>query len=54
VEHGVLALIGVPLESGTRAIGVTTRAGWRPTPVQARFLDLLKETATEIKIPEIG
>ncbi len=54
VEHGVLALIGAPLESGTRAIGVTTRAGWRPSPVQARFLDLLKETAAEMKIPEIG
>ena len=42
VESGMLAAIEVPAGLPSRVIGVTTRAGWRPTPLQARFLDLLR------------
>ncbi len=54
VERGLLAPIGRPLEDGTRMIGVTTRVGWRPTPAQARFLDLVHDAAGNATIPEIG
>lgn len=38
---GVLTMIGQPFEGATRSIGVTTRSDWRPTRMQARFIDLL-------------
>lgn len=41
VESGMLATIATPDDLPSRLIGVTTRADWRPTPLQARFLDLL-------------
>lgn len=41
IDSGMLAMIGPELESSGRVIGVTTRAGWRPTRVQARFLEVL-------------
>ncbi|WP_245858562.1 LysR family transcriptional regulator [Sphingomonas guangdongensis] len=44
-EAGVLAPIGPPLHQGNRTIGISTRAGWRPTPAQARFLTLLRDAA---------
>ncbi len=45
IESEVLAAIGAPLEGTLRTIGVTTRAGWRPTAMQALFLDILKRSA---------
>jgi DNA-binding transcriptional LysR family regulator len=54
VERGLLALIGTPLEDGMRMIGVTTRAGWRPTSAQVQFLDLVRDAAEAMAIPEIG
>jgi DNA-binding transcriptional LysR family regulator len=45
VNSAILALIGPPLAASTRTIGITTRPGWRPTAMQARFLDLLREHA---------
>jgi len=41
LSAGVLAQIGTAPPQGRRAIGIATRAGWRPTPLQARFLALL-------------
>jgi DNA-binding transcriptional LysR family regulator len=38
---GALTMIGQPFEGATRSIGVTTRSDWRPTRMQARFIDLL-------------
>lgn len=52
VESGVLAAIGQPLEGGVRTIGITTRAGWRPTAAQHRFLALLESATMETRIPE--
>jgi DNA-binding transcriptional LysR family regulator len=45
IDSGVLAVIGAPLEHTRRDIGVTTRADWRPTEVQGRFVALLREQA---------
>lgn len=41
LDSGFLAQIGPALPQGFRTIGVTTRADWRPTAAQQRFLDLL-------------
>lgn len=41
IENGMLAAIDSAAALPGRTIGVTTRAGWRPTPLQARFLALL-------------
>ena len=43
VETGLLALIGRPRDDMVRTIGVSTRADWRPTALQTRFLELLAE-----------
>ncbi|RZM03755.1 MAG: LysR family transcriptional regulator [Sphingomonas sp.] len=45
VRSGVLAQIGTPLADTTRTIGVTTRHGWRPSAIQARFTTLIEEIA---------
>jgi len=47
IAAGVLVSIGPPPLEDARTIGVTTRADWRPTPSQARFLSLLK-AATDL------
>jgi LysR family transcriptional regulator, regulator for genes of the gallate degradation pathway len=33
------------LPTSVRTIGVTTRAGWRPTAAQRRFLELVEAAA---------
>lgn len=43
---GLLAVLPTPLPV-TRTIGITTRAGWRPTAPQLRFIALLREVAAE-------
>lgn len=43
IEAGMLVRIGGALAGTVRTIGVTTRAGWRPTLAQDRFLALLRE-----------
>lgn len=51
LHTGLLATLGPPLVGATRRIGVTTRAGWRPTRSHARLIDLLDQVAKTI--PEI-
>ncbi len=51
IEAGLLATIGPPLE-GERTIGVTTRAGWRPTPAQSRLLLELERAARPARLQE--
>lgn len=41
LANGVLTTIGQPIHGAMRTIGLTTRSGWRPTPMQQRFIDLL-------------
>ncbi|MGZ8346951.1 MAG: LysR substrate-binding domain-containing protein [Allosphingosinicella sp.] len=46
-DSGALVAIGEPIEETRRPIGLTTRAGWRPTPAQKRFTDLLRELTSD-------
>ncbi|WP_066801337.1 LysR family transcriptional regulator [Sphingomonas soli] len=48
IETGMLTRIGGELPGTVRTIGVTTRAGWRPTLAQNRFLDLLNEQGLQL------
>jgi DNA-binding transcriptional LysR family regulator len=47
LSGGLLARIGPPLVGHERTIGITTRADWRPTPVQHRFLHHVEAVAAE-------
>lgn len=42
---GLLSVVPVALPPTRRPIGVTTRAGWRPTALQREFLEMLREAA---------
>jgi len=44
LEAGVLATLPTPAPV-LRQIGITTRAGWRPTAPQAAFMDILRQVA---------
>lgn len=46
LEAGLLAALPTPVPV-SRTIGIATRAGWRPTPVQAAFLQVLRDTAAK-------
>lgn len=50
---GLLAVIGGPIESTRRPIGLTFRADWRPTEAQAQFLALLRTLGAESGLPGI-
>lgn len=43
IGHGLLTMLDMALTDTRRAIGVTTRRGWRPTPAQRALLDLLQD-----------
>lgn len=47
IASGMLTTIGEPLTHGTRTIGITTRADWRPTRAQRRLLTLLEAAAKD-------
>ena len=53
IESGLLAAIGAPPPNGRRAIGLSTRENWRPTPTQARLIALLREAATTNRVQEV-
>lgn len=42
LDAGSLVRLPITLAGSDRPIGLTTRAGWRPTATQARFLDILR------------
>ncbi len=44
-QYGILAPLAIELKDSARPIGLTYRANWRPTPTQARFLDMIREQA---------
>lgn len=44
IDAGLLTLIGPPRDDMVRTIGITTREGWRPGALEARFLALLRES----------
>lgn len=47
-EQGRMQVLPIPLKGSARPIGLTTRMGWRPTPTQARFLELLRISARSV------
>ncbi len=52
IASNVLTLIGAPLDQAVRVIGITTRAGWRPTAAQRRFVELVERAAVATRIPK--
>jgi len=52
IEAGILAPIETALVLPDRQIGVTLRAGWRPTRLQSRFLDLLAANVSTVGLQE--
>jgi DNA-binding transcriptional LysR family regulator len=52
IASGLLVGIGRPIETSRRAIGVTTRAGWQPTPAQSAFLTVLDSCVEEARLQE--
>jgi LysR family transcriptional regulator, regulator for genes of the gallate degradation pathway len=48
IENGTLATLPIPLPDSGRPIGLTVRTGWKPTPTQQVFLDIVRATAMEI------
>ena len=42
LDAGSLVRLPITLVGSDRPIGLTTRAGWRPTPTQTRFLEILR------------
>lgn len=48
LQAGWLAIVADAPGAISRTIGVTTRADWRPTTLQARFLELLAEEAQSL------
>ena len=47
LEAGWLVVIGEAPSGLSRSIGISTRAGWRPTALQSEFIEQLKQTARE-------
>ncbi len=48
IRSGLLAQIGEPVEGSSRIVGITMRRSWRPTAIQRRFLDILREMGAEL------
>ena len=44
-QYGTLVQLPIELPESERAIGLTFRTGWTPTPVQERFLDIIRKKA---------
>lgn len=52
IEARVLQRIGPPVADSVRNIGITTRAGWRPTALQSHFLNLVIDAAKSSTLSE--
>ena len=46
-QSGHLVKLPIDLPGSKRAIGLTFRSGWRPTPIQERFLEILRAKAKD-------
>lgn len=47
IELGLLGLVGPPIAGSARTVGMTTRADWRPTAIQQRFVELIEAVSVE-------
>ena len=45
-DHGLLVPLDYPTDHLIRPIGLTYRENWRPTPIQRRMLEILRELAS--------
>ena len=52
VQSGVLTQIGPPVLPAVRTIGITTRAGWRPTGAQRAVIDYIRAAAKVTRLQE--
>jgi len=52
IETGKLTTIGATLLHGERTIGITTRAGWRPTTTQRHLIALIERAARDTRLQE--
>jgi DNA-binding transcriptional LysR family regulator len=50
--HDLLTRIGPPISGSHRQIGFTHRSGWRPTAMQERFIQSLREVSVKRQIEE--
>lgn len=46
-SQGLMVALDVALPNSARPIGITTRSGWRPTPTQARFIELVAQASRQ-------
>jgi hypothetical protein len=44
-QLGQLVQLPIDLPESDRPIGLTFRTGWKPTPVQNKFLDIIRQIA---------
>jgi DNA-binding transcriptional LysR family regulator len=51
-EQGLLTTLPYDMSRTRRPIGLTTRANWRPTAAQDRFLQLVREAAATVPLAE--
>lgn len=49
LKHQLLDVLPYSLNHTKRPIGITVRKGWKPTPIQEHFLDLLRKAAAQYK-----
>jgi DNA-binding transcriptional LysR family regulator len=52
VKSGLLSALPLPSDQDVRRIGITTRANWRPTAAQRRFLECIVEAVDATRLPE--
>jgi LysR family transcriptional regulator, regulator for genes of the gallate degradation pathway len=53
LRAGLLTILRADLPAPERQIGVISRAGWRPTRLQRAFVETLRQSACDSKVPEI-
>ena len=49
IENETLVTLPIALPNSARPIGLTVRKGWKPTPTQKVFLDIVKATVREFR-----
>lgn len=52
-DYGLLVPLPLELENSHRAIGITVRRGWRPTPAQAKFIEFIKKSSESAYLYDI-
>lgn len=53
-QQGTIKALHVALEDHHREIGLTFRKGWRPTNMQAQFIDCLRQSSSRVSNQDLG